>query len=386
MTHTITRSTILRFVLLIGIVNLFADFTYEGGRSIVGPYLGVLGASAVVVGFVAGFGEFMGYALRSVSGWIADRTGKYWLMIFVGYIINMLAVPALALAGNWQVAAVLVVAERTGRAIRRPNVETMLAYTRQTLGSGSAYGLNEFLDQLGATIGPLLVALVLTLRGDYRAGFAVLIISALLCIGMLAVARWEFANPREFEKERPAPEQGFSHTYWRYVIAGALIAAGFADFALISFHFQQANTVPGNWIPLYFAAAMAAGAVAAFTLGRLFDRLGNSVSIGAFLFAAFAAPLVFWGNAALALVGMVLWGLGMGAQDSLLKAILSGVIPSGRRSTAFGVFDAGFGGAWFIGSAAMGILYQISIPALIVFSVVLQLAALPVLYLAARAR
>ncbi len=382
---TITRSTVLRFVLLVGIVNMFADFTYEGGRSMAGPFLGTLGASAAVIGIVAGLGEFLGYALRSVSGWIADRTGKYWLAIFVGYIVNMLAVPALALATGWPVAAAFVIAERTGRAIRRPNVETMLTYTREKLGSGSAFGLNEALDQAGATVGPLLVALVITLTGNVRNGFAILIIPALLCLATLTLAEHLFPTPEQFEKKKePTGKQEFTRPYWLYMIAGAFIAAGFADFALISYHFQHARTVPANWIPLYYAAAMAAGAVASFTLGRLLDRFGNYVLIGGFLITALFAPLVFFGSAAFALLGMVLWGIGMGAQDSMLKAVLSGVSPSGRRSTAFGVFDAAFGGAWFIGSAAMGILYQISIPTLVLFAVVAELLALPVFFWAAR--
>jgi MFS family permease len=80
------------------------------------------------------------------------------------------------------------------------------------------------------------------------------------------------------------------------------------------------------------------------------------------------------------------WGLGMGAQDSCLKAVLSAVVPSEKRSTAFGVFDTGFGIAWFAGSAIMGLLYDKSIPALVVFSVVLQLAALPFLVLGKKAQ
>ena len=144
---TATAATALTFVLLIGIVNLFADFTYEGGRSIMGPFLGTLGASATVVGFVAGFGELLGYSLRSVSGYLADKTHRYWIVTYVGYAVNMLAVPALALAGSWPLAATLMIAERTGRAIRRPAVETMLSYTGQHLGSGWVFGLNEALDQ-----------------------------------------------------------------------------------------------------------------------------------------------------------------------------------------------------------------------------------------------
>ena len=117
-----------RFVVIIGIANLFADLTYEGARSITGPFLGSLGASATVIGFVVGFGELLGYSLRSISGFFADKTHKYWVVTFVGYFINMLAVPALALAGSWPLAAALIIAERTGRAIRKPSVEGMISY------------------------------------------------------------------------------------------------------------------------------------------------------------------------------------------------------------------------------------------------------------------
>jgi predicted MFS family arabinose efflux permease len=197
------RSTLFRFVLIIGVVNLFADFTYEGGRSIIGPFLGVLGASGTIVDFVGGFGEFMGYAIRSVSGYIADKTGKYWATTFAGYVINMFAVPALALAGNWPAAAILIIMERTGRAIRRPAVETMLSYTTKELGRGWVFGFNEALDQVGATAGPLLVALILYLKGGYRSSFAILLVPALLCISTLAVARFLYSQPQKLEKEEP---------------------------------------------------------------------------------------------------------------------------------------------------------------------------------------
>src|SRR5947207_15803137 len=234
-----------RFVLIIGIVNFFADMTYEGARSIMGPFLGSLGASAAILGFVAGFGELVGYGLRSVSGYLADKTHKYWAVTFFGYAVNMLAVPALALAGNWPVAAALVIAERTGRAIRSPSVEAMISYAGKEIGHGWVFGLNEALDQGGATVGPLIVALVLYLKGGYRYGFAVLLLSALLCLGTLVLARILYARPHELEgnKAQPLSGKGFPKTYWLYVAAGAFIAAGFADFALISFHFQKSATV-----------------------------------------------------------------------------------------------------------------------------------------------
>jgi predicted MFS family arabinose efflux permease len=377
-----------RFVLVVGIVNLFADLTYEGARSVVGPFLGSLGASAAVVGFVAGFGELVGYGLRSVSGYFADKSRKYWLTAFVGYAINMLAVPALALAGNWPMAAMLIVAERTGRAVRKPAMESMLAEAGETMGQGWVFGLNEALDQTGATIGPLVVAYVLYRHGGYRHGFAVLLASALACLAVLVIAF--IVHPARKQAETKAAwrsaSKHFTSSYWLYAAAGALIAAGFADFSLIAFHFQKTGTVEQALIPVYYAAAMATGAVASLVLGKLLDKFGLPIVLASFGIAAFFAPLVFLKSAPWELAGMILWGIGMGAQDSCLKALLAPVLPKDRRSTAFGVFDTVFGVAWFAGSAIMGLLYAKSIMALVVFSVVLQLLALPVFALGSNLR
>src|SRR5438477_1389675 len=376
------------FVLIIGIVNFFADLTYEGARGIVGPFLGSLGASAAIVGFVGGFGELIGYALRSVSGYFADKTRKYWFFAFLGYAINMLAVPALALAGQWPLAAGLVVTERVGRGIRKPTVEAMLSYAGKSIGAGWVFGLNEALDQAGATIGPLLMALVLYFNGGYRTGFSTLLFSALLLLGTLVLARLLHPRPHELEKGagHTLTTPNLTQAYWIYLAAGGLLAAGFADFALIGFHFQKANVVRGNVIPVFYAVAMAASALASIPLGRLFDRLGPNVSLFAFLISAAAAPFVFLGISGFALIGLIFWGVGMSAQGSLFQAMLTSVIPPRKRSTAFGLFDTGYGIAWFLGSAAMGLLYDKSIPALVLFSVILQLAAIPVLFIANKKR
>lgn len=376
----------LRFVLIIGVVSLFADMTYESARGIVGPFLGSLGASATVVGFTAGFGELIGYSLRSITGYFADKTHKYWVFIFAGYAINLLAVPALAFAGNWQVAAFLIVAERTGRAIRKPSTDALLSHAGSQIGRGWAFGLNEFLDQTGATIGPLIMALVLYLHGGYHKAFAILLIPALLCLATLTVARILYPRPHELENRAPVvlKTKGFSKAYWLYVVAGGLIAAGFADFSLIAFHFQKAGTVAQSLVPVFYAAAMVTAALASLVFGKLLDKIGLPVTVFAFFIGAFFSPCVFLGGFGFALAGMILWGVGMGAQDSLLKATLAGVIPSDKRSTAFGVFDTAYGIAWFAGSATMGLLYDKSISAMIIFSVALQLAALPVLIFAKR--
>ena len=382
------RNAALRFVLIIGIANFFADFTYEGARGIVGPFLGSLGASAAIVGFVAGLGELMGYGLRSVSGYFADKSHRHWAFAFVGYTVNLLAVPALALATRWPLAATLVVAERTGRGIRKPTVEAMLSYAGKSIGAGWVFGLNEALDQAGATIGPLLMALILYFNGGFRTGFGVLLIPALICLAILVAARLLHPRPHELE-------EGAGHTfattkltraYWIYLGAGSLIAAGFADFALIGFHFHKANTVSANLIPVFYAVAMASSALASIPLGRLFDRFGPNISLFAFPISAAAAPFVFLGTSVPALIGMIFWGIGMAAQGSLLQAMLTGVIPPQKRSTAFGLFDTGYGIAWFLGSAVMGLLYDRSIVAVALFSVSLQLAALPFFFIANKKR
>ena len=378
----------LHFVIIIGIANFFADFTYEGARGIVGPFLGSLGASAAVVGFIAGLGELMGYGLRSVSGYFADKSHKHWVFAFLGYTINMLAVPALALTRQWPLAATLVISERVGRGIRKPTVEAMLSYAGRSIGAGWVFGLNEALDQAGATIGPLLMALVLYINGGYRTGFGVLLIPALLCLATLVLARLLHPRPHELEKGagHALATTNLTQTYWIYLVGGGLLAAGFADFALIGFHFQKANVTPGNLIPVFYAVAMAASALASIPLGQLFDKLGPNVSLFAFLISAAAAPFIFLGTSIFALVGMIFWGIGMSAQGSLFQAMLTGVIPPQKRSTAFGLFDTGYGIAWFLGSVAMGLLYDKSILAVVLVSVILQLAAIPIIFIANKKR
>jgi len=274
-----------------------------------------------------------------------------------------------------------MVVERTGRAVRKPAMDSMLSRAGKAIGHGWVFGLHEALDQTGATLGPLIVALILYRRGGYRHAFAMLAIPALLCLGTLVVARLLFTRTQDLEGEfaEQAAPKPLPRAYWLYLIAGALIAAGFADFSLIAFHFQKSGTVSQALIPVYYAAAMSVSAIASLALGKLIDRHGLSVLLVSFVVSAFAAPLVFFETASPQLLGMIFWGIGLAAQESCLKAVLSVVIPPDRRGTAFGVFDTGFGVAWFAGSAIMGLLYDKSILGLVVFSVALQLIALPVL-------
>ncbi len=375
------QRTAIRFVILLGFVSLLADVTYEGARSITGPYLALLGAGGTAVGLVAGLGELLGYGLRLVSGYLSDRSGRYWFFTIMGYALNLLVVPLLALAGRWEVAAALMIAERIGKALRSPARDAMLSHATKEMGRGWGFGLHEAMDQIGAMLGPLIVAAVLAARGSYQSGFAILLVPALLALAVLAAARWLYPRPQDIEPvSSEIQTAGLSRVFWLYLLGVAFLAAGFVDFPLISFHFQQTATVSPGMIPIFYAVAMGVDALAAIIFGRWFDKRGLSVLIIVASLSALFAPLVFWGGAPVAFLGMVLWGIGMGGQESIMRAAVAGMVSPDRRGSAYGIFNTGFGVAWFAGSALMGVLYDFSITALVAFSVLSQLAAIPVLY------
>lgn len=375
----------LSFVVLMGVVSLFADMVYEGGRSISGPFLALLGASGAVVGLVAGVGELIAYALRLVFGYLSDRTRRYWSFTIAGYTITALAVPALALAGSWQLAVLLLTLERVSKALRSPAKDTLLSYATKSIGHGKGFGLHEALDQIGAVAAPLLLAAILAWQGNYSLAFALLLIPGALSIVALLVARDYFPQPKDLAGSTPPlTASGFDRTFWLYLSAVGLIAAGFADFPLIAFHLQREAIMPTAWIPAVYALAMAVDAGAALLFGALFDRIGyKALTLAALLSAGFA-PLAFAGNPALVLLGMVLWGVGLGAQESILRAAVATMVSPDRRGTAYGLFNGFYGLSWFLGSAALGLLYDMSLPALIALSVGLQLLAVVLLLLITR--
>jgi len=377
--------TAFTFVLLIGILSFFADFAYEGSRSVIGPYLATLAASATIVGIVTGFGELLGYGLRLVSGRLADATGQLWPMTIFGYVVQMLAVPALALSGDWPTAAVLIVLERVGKAIRNPPRDVMLSHAaRDAGGYGWIFGLNEALDQSGAMAGPLVVAAVLALRKSYHEAFAVLLVPAVITLAFVALARWLYPRPQDLETAAVGQGGSLPRVFWIYLAGAALVAAGFADYPLIAFHFSRAHTVPADWIAIFYAVAMGTSGAASLLFGRLFDRFGFGVLIWLTLVSAAFAPLVFLGNFWLALLGAAIWGIGMGAHESIIPAAVAPMVPSGHRASAFGLFTAGYGVFWFLGSATIGVLYDRSPVAAIVFCVAAELAAVPIFMWVAR--
>lgn len=379
----------LQFVLLVGVMSFFADFVYEGARGVAGPFLALLGASGVVVGAASGLGELAGYGLRLVSGRLADQTRAYWPITIVGYVVQMAAVPALALAGSWPAATALLVLERVGKATRNPPRDVMLSNAGAEMGGyGWAFGLHEALDQLGALLGPLAMAAVLAWRHDFQLAFAALVVPAAGTLLLVGVARVLYPRTEEFEPRTPVALEAsvFPRAFWLYLIGAGLVAAGFADFPLIGFHFEKAAVLAPKWIPVYYAVAMGAGGAGSLIFGRLFDRAGLKILVPLTLVTALYAPLAFLAARWTALAGVALWGLGVGVHESILPAAVATMVPTERRATAYGLFTAAFGLFWFLGSVALGLLYDVSVTAMIGVAAALQLAGVPFFLAVARQR
>ncbi|HUW46563.1 MAG TPA: MFS transporter [Dehalococcoidia bacterium] len=376
------------FIILLGIVSLFGDVTYEGARSVTGPYLATLGASPGVVGLVAGVGEFVGYALRLASGYLADRTRAYWLLTFVGYGL-ILSIPLLAFAGHWQLAVVLIILERVGKAIRSPARDTMLSYATKKVGRGWGFAVHEALDQIGAVIGPVVFSLVLLFHGDYSEGFTLLWIPALLTLAVLAIARKKVPSPQKLEApgetSRPNIQGKLPRVFWFYTVFTLFSMAGFANFQLISYHLKVQAIVPDAQIPMMYAIAMGVDALAALLVGKTYDKIGLILLLAIPLLTLPIPFLAFSHSYSLVLISIVLWGVVMGIQETIMRAAVADLTSVERRGFAYGVFNTALGAGWLLGGALMGLLYEISINYLILFAVVMELISIPLFFVVRRA-
>jgi len=377
-----------QFIILLGIVSLFGDVTYEGARSITGPYLATLGASASIVGLVAGIGEFVGYALRLASGYLADRTKAYWVFTFLGYGL-LIFVPLLAFAGYWQLAAIFIILERMGKAIRSPARDTILSYATKEVGRGWGFGIHEALDQVGAIIGPLIFSLVFLLNGGYREGFTILWIPALLTLAILALAKRKVPAPEKLELPSQTDKQNHKgklpRVFWLYTLFTFFSVAGFANFQLISYHLKVQSVIPLVQIPIFYAIAMGVDALVALIIGKTYDKIGLTSLLAAPLLALPIPFLAFSYSYSLVLIGIVLWGMVMGIQETIMRAAIADLTHIERRGFAYGIFNTAYGASWFLGSFIMGMLYDFSLSYLILFAIVMELISVPVLVLVRRA-
>lgn len=366
-------SQAMTFIVLFGIVSLFSDMTHEGASSIRGAYLSLLGASAGMIGFVSGLGELVGYSMRYVFGKLTDKTKRYWPMTIFGYLLDVLAVPALALVGEhgWMWACALLIIQRMGKAIKKPAKDTIMSFAASQEGVGRSFGIQEMLDQIGAFAGPVLLYLVMLFQTD---GTTFAVYSR--CFAVLAIPG--------------------TITILLYIAGISLFAFGFIDYSIIIMHVSRTYTqlaaglaettslVSSGSLPLLYAGAMLVDAVAALVFGMMYDKKGMRALAWSTLLSAPFAIFVFRADSVpMLLLGIALWGVGMGAQESILKAAVTSMVPKASRATGYGIFECSFGIFWFLGSWLLGVLYDVSVPAMVAVSVVSQLAAIP-LYIASQ--
>ena len=367
------RKAALRFIVCLGIVSLFADMTYEGAHSIIGPYLRDLGANAFQVALIAGVGEMLAASLRFFSGRFADRSRAYWTITFCGYAMNVVAVPALALAGNWKVAALLIIAERTGKALRGPARDVLLSGATQEVGHGWGFGLHSIMDQTGAVIGPLLMVAAVARSHSFGPPFLWLAFPAVGTLIALTMAR--VLNPDHTRAVKAQSSQVLPRVFWMYAAAAGLLACGFVDFPLLAYHFEGAKIATPVEIPLLYAGAMGVNGLTALIFGRLFDRFGLETLVFGILISVAGLPLGFLGGPTGAIAAVACWATGLGAQDACLRSGIASVVSMNKRGSAFGAFNGVYGVMWFLGSLAMGLLYSRSLTALVAFGVAAQLGA-----------
>ena len=391
------------FLILFGIVSLFSDMTHEGASSIRGAYLSIMGASAGAIGFFSGLGELIGYSMRYLFGKLTDKTRQYWLVTVIGYMLDVMAVPALALVGEhgWIWACLLLLIQRMGKAIKKPAKDTIMSFAASQEGAGKSFGIQELLDQIGAFLGPVLLYLVMLFRtnGDvfqtYSFCFAVLAIPGAITLILLLFTWRKFPDPERFE---PEPEEHvpfrMKKSFVLYIAGISCFAFGFIDYSLIIMHVsnvyaglasdlaQTSALVTEGTLPLLYAGAMLVDAIAAVVFGYLYDKIGvKALMISTLLSSVFAIFVFSAHSVPMLLIGIALWGIGMGAQESILKAVVTSIVPKDSRATGYGIFECSFGVFWFLGSWIMGVLYDLSIPAMVAVSVIAQLLAIP-LYLA----
>ncbi len=372
-----------QFIILLGIVSLFGDITYEGARSITGPYFAVLGASAGIVGLVSGLGEFIGYALRLVSGFLADKTKSYWPLTIVGYSF-ILSIPLLAVAGHWKIAAVLLILERMGKAIRAPARDAILSHATKNVGRGWGFALHEALDQVGAFIGPFIFSTVFILEGSYRDGFKILWIPAFLTLAFLFIARVRVSSPEKLEisseltKQKPGAR--LPRVFWFYSLFASLSVAGFAHFQIISYHFKVTSLVTDVQIPIFYAVAMGVDALVALIIGKVYDKIGlRSLIIIPLVtlpvpFFAFSQSFYF------ALISVVLWGAVMGIHETTMRAAIADLTALEHRGFAYGLFNTMYGAAWLVGGTLIGLFYDLSVTFIFIFVALTQLISIAIFF------
>ena len=394
----INKKKALKLIFLFGIISLLGDIVYEGARSVNGPFLAVLGANAAIIGFVAGTGEFLGYGIRIVSGYFSDKTKAYWLFTIIGYGL-LFTVTLLSMAGIWQIAALFIISERIGKALRNPARDTILSYSTSHVGTGTGFAIVEVLDQIGAIIGPIIFSVLFFLLSvsektihDYQLGYGLLWIPFIILMIVLVIAYFLVKNPQELVKIKieNKDNESFSKVFWIYMLFSFITAFGFVNFVLIGYHVKVNAILTDAEIPLLYVVAMGIDAVMAILIGKLYDSFKNKMKndkaglltlLVIPVLSMFLPLLAFSMNYILIILSMILWGMIMGSHETIMKSVIADLTPLEKRGTCYGIFSTLYGAALFGGSVIIGLLYEISIPILIIITILIEIISIPLFFM-----
>jgi MFS family permease len=378
----------LKVFMALSLLSLFADIVYEGARSISGAYLNILAAPAIAAGILS-LGELMSYVMRLVGGVVAQKAASgrtYWAIIFLGYA-STLVVPLLALAGSWELALTLFFLERLGKGIRAPPRDVIIAEVTEGIGRGKGFGLHELLDQVGAITGPLIVSLVIALRGypeGYRAAFWIMWIPWILSMSMLMLAARLYPEPRVIaaakEKTSGSSKTTLNRRFWIFLAGSILTMLGFLHWGVISYYAQDSvkiGLLSAEEIALLYLVAMAVDAAIALPIGALYDRLGVKSIIVAPISAALIAPSLFTTPGRPGFyISAVFWGFTMGIIETIMRAAIADIVPAEARSMAYGIYSFGIGLGWAASGMLLAYLYQVeAIMGIIAFCAIMEAAA-----------
>jgi len=389
----------IQLIIVFGVISLFSDAIFEGARSVNGPYLKTLGANAALVGLVAGLAEMLGYLVRLLTGAWADKSRAYWAFTIAGYA-TLATVPLLALTGVWQMAALFIVLERVGKAIRSPAKDTILSTATRRVGTGFGFGLHEAMDQIGAILGPLVFMTVFALGAahggsadasvaEYQTAYRWLWLPFIVLMVILLFAFFRVPDPEKLEPIVPAAreEDRLTKTFRLYVAFTFVATLGFASWALLGFHFKSKGILSDAEIPLFYAIAMGVDGIVALLAGISYDKLkkrkgsekgGLAILVIIPLFSIMIPIFGFSSSKTLAIAAAVVWGIVMGTHETIMKSAIADITPMKKRGTGYGIFNAAYGLAVFVGSAAMGLLYDVSLAWLVGLAVGIEIAALVV--------
>ncbi len=371
------RSRLFWAFISLSLVSLFADVTYEGARSIVGAYFRVLGATILVVG-LATISDLVGFLFRGLSGFIAgySRSSRvYWLLIYIGYAINLFAVPLLAFTGYWEEALVLVILERLGKGLRTPARDVVLAEVTEGIGRGKGFGLHEVFDQIGGFLGPSIVAYSMVSYASFHVSFLILFIPALTAMFFLTIAYSLYPRVKAITSAPRGSSRVLPKKFWRFILVVVIASLGFIHWSLVAYYLKDSSVVADAYIPVLYMVAMASDALIAFPIGYLYDRIGVKTLVLAPLILATTTPMLFYSKSTI-LVFAFTWGLAMGFYETVMRACIADIVEPGSRAYAYGVYGVAFGLSWCIGNIVMSYLYMYSITTIPLYTIVVETIAL----------